>query len=761
VTYSRGGTPAGWYADPWNPAGQRYWNGSEWTPLVHGGLSEQPGPVQQSQAPQEHSLQPQQPKRPGKRRARTIGVVTGSVAAAAVLAIVAAFIVVPAITGGDEGSITTDQSTLYDFTAPQAGLERDHEFEIDVDYDVKAENRKRADDDDLDRGGNAPAWAFQVFYDAGLTKQAEYSVYQSDRGGAVKVSGHELGKAFGKTEANLLDEAGGSGGRWGLHDEYFLVSRLEKDGTERAKPLVTRFTVTSEYAAPEVTFGPADDAGAVNLSWEPVQGADRYLVVRHEVTKRGDGVFSVVAEVDDTEWSSAGDIEDYEVQEAPFVSRQNIGLQAYNYRSQTEDDVAGGEEQSPEEAEVAAETIGFDVGVIATDGTSFSPYKPYDFARSTGFLPLEVAANSARALKNWGASGYIEGIENVQKVIPFVSVDGRTRSTVAYIDESVVLDYGDRWILPLRGRNTQLGEWIPITKRSTPDPAAAIAQFNAAAQAAAPPTGMPRFDAFVPPENTDAEPVSEVPPTDYPVYGSTEFTKFLAGHMIAQTKSIDISEFVDTPGAPDPYDAVYEARTQNPYVFNVSYVGLRDGGDTLLVTYSLPTEEVAALQANLKQRVDEIVAAVAPEGLSDREKVTALNEWFVSNAEYDDAAFATLQGDAFDGVPAGYEYAWNATGTLLQGTGVCASYSYAFNALANAAGVQTVVVTGDVLSGGPHAWNKVFVDGQWLAVDTTWNDGGDPSAYLMIPDSGFTDTAQRVEDTYWMIDSSIPAYATQ
>jgi len=769
VTESHGGTPAGWYADPWNPTGQRYWNGSEWTPQVHSGVSQQPQqppqprPVQQPPAPQQAQRQPQQPhqsKHPGKRRGRTIGIVTGSVAIAAALAVVAAFVVVPAVTGGDEGRITTDQSALYDFTAPQAGLERDHEFEIDVDYDVKAENKKRADADDLDRGGNAPPWAFQVFYDAALTKQAEYSVYQSDSGGGVTISGTELGKTFGKTEADILDEAGASRGRWGLHDEYFLVSRLEKDGTERDKPLVTKFTVESEYAAPEVTFGAADDSGGVTLSWESVEGADTYLIVHHEVTKRGDGVFKLVAEVDGTEWSSAGDTESFEAKEAPFVSRQNIGLQAYNYRSQTEDDVTGGEEQDAGEEEIAAETIGFDLGVIATDGTAFSPYKPYDFTRSAGFLPLEVASNSTRALKNWGASGYIEGIENVQKVLPFVSVDGRTRSTVAYLDDSAVLDYGDRWVVPLRGRNTQLGEWIPITKRSTPDPVAAIAQFNAAAQEAAPPTGMPRFDAFVAPENTDAEPVSEVPPTDYPVYGSTEFTRFLAGHLIAQTKSIDISEFVDTPGAPDPYDAVYEARAQNPYVFNVSYVGLRDGGDTLLVTYSLPNDEVAALQAQLKQRVDEVVAAVAPEGLSDREKVTALNEWLVSNAEYDDTAFATLQGDAFDGVPAGYEYAWNATGTLLQGLGVCASYSYAFNALANAAGVQTVVVTGDVLSGGPHAWNKVFVDGQWLAVDATWNDGGDPSAYLMIPDSGFTDSAQRVEDTYWMIDSSIPAYAT-
>ncbi|WP_440707948.1 transglutaminase domain-containing protein [Herbiconiux sp. YIM B11900] len=721
MTGSNGGEPAGWYTDPCAPGPQ---------------------------------------KRAGKRRGLLIGLVSGGVAVAAVLALVATFVVVPAFTGGGEGTVYSDRSALYDFTESMPDLARDHEFVIDVDYDLEAENKARADEGDLDRGGNAPDWAYQVFYDAALTKPAEYSVFQLDPGGDVTVSGSEVGTASGGTEGFILDEAESSYGQWGLHDEYFLVSRLAEDGSERAKPLVTKFTVQSQLDAPDVSFGPAEEDGTVSLSWTPVEGAARYLVINHEVTVGGSGVYSIVAEVDGTEWSSAGDSESTEVAEAPFVTRQNVGLQSYNYRSQTEDDVAGGEVLPPEEAEIVAETIGFDVGVIATDGTSFSPFTPHDFTEATGFLPYEVAVNSTGALKKWGASGYIEGIENVQKVLPFTSVDGRTRSTVAYIDDSAVLDYGDRWILPLRGRNTQLGEWIPITKLSTPDPAAAIAQFNAEAQASAPATGMPRFDAFAPPENTDSEPVKEVPPTDYPVYGSTEFTRFLAGHLIAQTTSIDISDYVDAPGAPDPYDAIAEARAQNPYVFNVSYTGLRDGGDTMLVTYSLPTEEVAALQASLKQRVDEVVAAVAPEGMSDRDKVIALNDWLISNAEYDHEAFALLQSDSFDGTPVGYEYAWNATGTLLQGIGVCASYSYAFNALANAAGVQTVVVTGDVLAGGSHAWNKVSVDGQWLAVDTTWNDGGDPSAYLMIPDSGFTGDAERVQNSYWMIDSTIPAYAT-
>lgn len=83
-----------------------------------------------------------------------------------------------------------------------------------------------------------------------------------------------------------------------------------------------------------------------------------------------------------------------------------------------------------------------------------------------------------------------------------------------------------------------------------------------------------------------------------------------------------------------------------------------------------------------------------------------------------------------------------------------------YNALMNEAGVPTVYVTGDVLDGGRHAWNKVFVDGAWYSVDTTWNDTPWGNRYQLISDSQFTDQATRTEDTEWIRDDSIGAYAT-
>lgn len=765
-------TPEGWYADPWEPRQLRYWDGTTWTGHVHPASTgaSVPAGVTSAEASTPASAEktaPPAPDEPAPRRRRGLraGLLVGGLAVVTVLAVVAAFVIVPAVTGSNE-RVYADRSTLYDFTEPLLGLPRDHEFEFAADYDLDAVNAAHeaenpTPDPDRRPEADAPDWAIEVYYDAALTRPAEFRAYQADPGDMVVVSGSELGKAFGGAgERQIQEKNGNLAFPWGVHDEYFLVRHVEKDGTPRAKPLVTRFTVESTLATPEVTFGSGAEAGTLTMSWAPIDGATSYLIVTNEAGRGAEGMQSVLAEVTDTEWTSAGQTKNSEAKEATFVSRQNQGLENFTYRALTQDQVDGGDTLDPDEAARVAQALGSDIGVIATDGTRFSSYQANDLEQVAGWMPLEVAFNAASALKNWGASGFIEGIENVQKVLPVTSVDGRTRSTVAFLDENAVLDYGNRWVIALRGRNTLLGEWIPITKNSTPDPAAAIAQFNAAALAAAPPTGQPRFESFEVPEDSGDNPVSETPDLGYPVYGSTEFTRYLGAHLIAQTKVIDISAYLDQPGAPDPYDAVYEARYQNPYAFNMNYVGLRNGGKSLLVTYSLPTDQVRTLQAEMKAKVDSVVGEVTNDAMSPRDKVAALNDWLISHAEYDDEAFAALQSYEFDGTPPGYEAAWNATGTLLDGTGVCASYAAAFSALANAAGVETVVVAGDVLSGGPHAWNKVRVDDQWLAVDPTWNDGGDPTRYLMIRDSDFTDGSARTQSEYWMIDAAIPAYAT-
>lgn len=99
-----------------------------------------------------------------------------------------------------------------------------------------------------------------------------------------------------------------------------------------------------------------------------------------------------------------------------------------------------------------------------------------------------------------------------------------------------------------------------------------------------------------------------------------------------------------------------------------------------------------------------------------------------------------------------------ATGVLVEGTGVCDSYAKAFKYLCDKKGVPCLVVGGmasnDLGKTGTHAWNYVKMeDGKWYNIDTGWDDpvltnGGSNEKYnyIYFLKNNVKDT--RVKDNY-------------
>lgn len=82
---------------------------------------------------------------------------------------------------------------------------------------------------------------------------------------------------------------------------------------------------------------------------------------------------------------------------------------------------------------------------------------------------------------------------------------------------------------------------------------------------------------------------------------------------------------------------------------------------------------------------------------------------------------------------------------LFSGADNCSGYAYLFATLARAAGVPTRIVREPSTdSGVGHYWNQVFINGQWLVVDTTFDDLFDEGKYQ--PNS-----SMRLDFTYFLI----------
>jgi Uncharacterized protein involved in cytokinesis, contains TGc (transglutaminase/protease-like) domain len=117
---------------------------------------------------------------------------------------------------------------------------------------------------------------------------------------------------------------------------------------------------------------------------------------------------------------------------------------------------------------------------------------------------------------------------------------------------------------------------------------------------------------------------------------------------------------------------------------------------------------------------DAIVAEIAKPGMTDYEKVLAINEYMVEHVEYD----------------------WDYTGyydALLYGKAICDGFTHSTGILLEKMGVKWKYVSGyagvngygdidgyELLGYGKnaHAWNLVEIDGQYYHLDTTWNEGG-------------------------------------
>jgi hypothetical protein len=121
-------------------------------------------------------------------------------------------------------------------------------------------------------------------------------------------------------------------------------------------------------------------------------------------------------------------------------------------------------------------------------------------------------------------------------------------------------------------------------------------------------------------------------------------------------------------------------------------------------------------------------------------------------------ALENAEDNNFETVDEEFDDSFTPYGVLINKVGVCASYSSSFKLLADAAGLESIVVTGYLDGDLPHAWNKVKIDGNWQIVDSTNNDNEQIfNALLNLPNSAADKVL--VEDDRYLMNSVIADYA--
>ena len=137
----------------------------------------------------------------------------------------------------------------------------------------------------------------------------------------------------------------------------------------------------------------------------------------------------------------------------------------------------------------------------------------------------------------------------------------------------------------------------------------------------------------------------------------------------------------------------------------------------------------------LYEKAKTVLRQIISDDMTDEEKLLSIFDYIAFNSVYDYEIVSTEFADNHTEPYMKYT-SFYLEGVLDEGLAVCDGFSKTFSLFANMEGIQTVRIVGYV-SGGGHAWNKVYLDGAWYVVDVTWTEltmnhyeTGEPTEYL-------------------------------
>lgn len=130
-----------------------------------------------------------------------------------------------------------------------------------------------------------------------------------------------------------------------------------------------------------------------------------------------------------------------------------------------------------------------------------------------------------------------------------------------------------------------------------------------------------------------------------------------------------------------------------------------------------PGKYLAQQSERIVQQSNAIVTGIS----GDYEKAAAIYKWVIANIAYDwDYLDAYRKGKA-----ASYPVVVEPEEVLEKKITVCDGYSKLTAALLQAQGIPAAYILGTG-NGEDHAWNAVYVNGEWILVDSTWGRQGLP-----------------------------------
>ena len=560
---------------------------------------------------------------------------------------------------------------------------------------------------------------------------------------------------------------------WGNAPIYYIAVHYDMNADTPVKldePVIIPFTVKNEVQAPNAK-GVVDSTGRFRLEWEPVEGAEKYIIYNLTDGTLYTGEDNHALNGAKVGYENLTMLYEDETTECYFDNFAGEGHGLAQITNNTNTYTIGQNYCVNGEFFVSAVVDGVESGVSAAIPTA-DLQLPYIMTEDSDILSgrYETAADFPSEVDVLNIDGSISKHKVSYTKVEGTDLAGMSRVQYDYTIEGTALTgyvvsgdengYAQDEIDNSSDTGTadpednvnkipdnDVDTIIPVTPDETPeDNGEGIIQQQ-----------QENTKEHI--EQGDKEEVENVPEGVY-INAETAEEEWLALNLIQGKSEISVEAF---PSLQNPYtlvDVFNKVYYQNPFVLGVAAYAYDYQTMTFLVQYVYDKDTISAKQAEIVLKAEKIVSENILEDMNDSDKILAIYTYLVENGVYDDDALAAAEKSNYSKAGMSeYEDSFNTYGILVNGKGVCMSYAYAFRLLCDMSDVRCVIVTGYLDGNLPHAWNMVSIDDEWYEIDCTNNAVTTGIPYFLYnADSILASNSGYTKDKLFEIDDYVDEY---
>lgn len=212
--------------------------------------------------------------------------------------------------------------------------------------------------------------------------------------------------------------------------------------------------------------------------------------------------------------------------------------------------------------------------------------------------------------------------------------------------------------------------------------------------------------------------------TKYPTYKLVSVCVYENNASVLGTKDADPTRSKTIEQYEYAFLTTSNKRSSNFDNFNINKVNQTISvSSTNQLVYALekgyrPIPEKGSSAENIYNKAKEVLREICDDDMSEFEKIKAIYDWLVLNVQYDSKAAYSSEISSnwtmYD--------AWYPEGVFNNHKAVCDGIARSLLILARIENIATIRVSGEHTSNGVsvgHAWNKVYINGNWYGIDAT------------------------------------------